>query len=318
MSFPPPGGGPPGTVFKQTSFASWDLVFVPQFMENFTTGEPIFTKAVLSLDSFAGQDVAIQFFFETVDSFGNDLEGWFVDNIGVTGAGSSGDEINVVNGVFSGVFPLAPGSNVIKVTAARTLYDPQTVIKTVTVSLDLSNPILRLLLSEDVNRNAALDTDVEIDLDGDGTDDITIDEDINGDALITTLAGGVPDAALGKLVTKTASQTVFGVFQETNPVLLTVTLNGKLVLSLKSANLDPVDPVFSTAINLVNGLNTIEVSMKDAGGLEPVPGALDVGGDPLNKLSVQVILDTQGPSLAGLGTIYPFTALKGKPGDPVV
>ncbi len=314
VSFPPPGGGPPGTVFKQTSFASWDLVFVPPFFENFTTGDPVFTKVQLPLDSYAGQDVAVQFFFETVDSFGNDLEGWSVDNIGVTGAGSAGDQlVDVVNGVFSGEFALAPGSNDIKVTASRTAYDPQTVSATVTVSLDLSNPILRLLLSEDVNGNGALNTDVDIDLDGDGTYDITIDEDINGDALITKLANGAEP-----LVTKTAAQTVFGVFQEANPVLLTVTLNGKLVLSLKSANLDPTKPSFSTAINLVNGLNTITVSMKDAGGLEPDAAAKDASDNPLNKLSVQVTLDNQGPSLTGLGTIYPFTALKGKSGDPVV
>ncbi|MDO8751777.1 MAG: hypothetical protein Q7K03_11670 [Dehalococcoidia bacterium] len=320
VSFPPsttsgpPTFSQPGTVFTDSGFAAWKLVFIPPAMFDPFTGKPILTKVELGMDAFLGKKVAVQFAYDTVDPFGNNLEGWVVDVVGVTGAGSAGDQfIDVVNGAYSGSFALATGDNKIKVTATRDAYDPQSASKTVTVSLDISNPILRLLLSEDVNGNLTKDTGVGIDLDGDGIVDITVDEDMDGNSAITKLAGGVEP-----LVTKTASQTVFGVFQENNPVLLTVELNGKLVLSLKEANLNPAKPTFSASITLVSGLNTIEVNMKDAGGLEPNPAAKDVSNNPINKLSVQVILDNKGPSLAALGTIYPFTALEGKEGDPVV
>ncbi|MSQ22120.1 MAG: hypothetical protein EXR53_02260 [Dehalococcoidia bacterium] len=325
-----PGGGPgpmtgstvPGTVFTMTDFAPWKLVFIPPSMID-GMGLPMLTGVELGMDAFVGKKVAIQFAYDTTDASGNLLEGWFVDAVGVTGAGSAGDQlIDVIGGAYQGVFALSEGENKIKVTAIRDVYDSMSAVKMITVSLDTSFPVLRLLLSEDLNGNAKLDKDVGFDFNGDSVSDLIVDEDIDGDKFITKLAGGVPDPVLGKLVTRTVSQTVFGVFQENNPASLSVHHNGKLVLTLKSAAL--TTSKFSTTIQLHNGLNTIVVSMKDEGGLEPNTAALQADAvTPLNKLSVQVILDITGPSLtsgtlAGLGTIYPFTALKGKPGDPVV
>ena len=155
---------------------------------------------------------------------------------------------------------------------------------TVTVFLDVSPPILVLLLTEDVNGNGILDAG----------------EDITGDGELTVLPA----------TTNNAVQTVFGTYEEDTPDLLTVTVNGKLVLS--THDFDPEDPTFSTTINLKSGNNASVVNLKDKGGLEPNQA------DTANNLSAQVILDITGPTLTALTTIYPFTAIAGTPGDPVV
>ncbi|MBI4200919.1 MAG: hypothetical protein HY531_01350, partial [Chloroflexi bacterium] len=99
--------------------------------------------------------------------------------------------------------------------------------------------------------------------------------------------------------------------EEDNPDLLTIVINGKLVLSQK--DFDPQKKYVSTIVNLSNqGINTIVVNMKDKGALEPDPN------NPLNLLMVEVVLDQKGPALAALATIYPFTAIAATPGDPVV
>ena len=165
-----------------------------------------------------------------------------------------------------------------------------TATSTVTVFLDTSRPIIRILLTEDVNGNSILDEG----------------KDITGDGQLTVLP----------TTTNIAVQTVFGIFEEDTPALLTVKVNGKTVLSKK--DFDAADLTFSTTINLKNGLNTIKVNLKDAGGLEPDPAALDEDGNPVNNLSTTVTLDIVGPTLTVLSTIYPFTAIAGTPGDPVV
>ncbi len=279
-------GAAPGTVFSNSFIAPYDLVYIPTAI--FAGPAPVFTQVNLPLDDFVGQTGAIQFAFDTVDGTVNDFEGWFVDDVSIVGAGAATDvdPLPVVNGTFSGAFPLAPGSNDILVTASRTAYDPQTATDSITISLDISNPILTLLLTEDVNSNGVLDEG----------------EDINGDGLLTTLANGVEP-----LETNNPVQVVFGTYVEDNPSLLTVKVNDKLVLSKKT--FDSADPTFSTIVNLKNGSNDIVVNLVDAGGLESNPA-----GDPLATVTV----DIAGPTLTALSTIYPFTFDSAKPGDPVV
>jgi hypothetical protein len=48
-----------------------------------------FAFRVLPLDGLAGRRVQIHFFFDTVDEIANDLEGWYVDEIRITGSGEA-------------------------------------------------------------------------------------------------------------------------------------------------------------------------------------------------------------------------------------
>ena len=299
VSLAPPGISPGDTFSVGEPF---DLVFVPlappfDSSPFDPTGAPVFTDVELDLGAFEGSDIAIRFFFDSVDSAFNDGEGWFVDDVEVTGAGTgAGEPITLVGDpTFSHQVVLAEGSNTINIVGTNPygLSDQASI----TVSLDTTKPILRLLLTEDLNGNGSLDgSPVTIDLG-------SFNEDITGDSLLTTLP----------LITNQSSQVAFGIFKEANGDTLTIKVNGVLAKTFKAADLAALsDTVFSTTINLQEGDNTIVVDMTDKGGQKP-----DVS-DTANTLSLTVKLDTVNPVLTALNTVYAFTALAGTPGDPMV
>ena len=290
----PPGVQPGGTFnIQEFPFA---LVFVP--LAPFDgSGVPTFTDVELDLGAFESQDVAIRFFFDSIDPGFNEGEGWFIDDVEVIGAGQgAGEPITLVGDpTFSHQVTLAEGSNTITIVGTNPYGLSDQV--SITVALDTLKPILRLLLTEDLNGNGSLDgPPVAIDLGN-------FKEDINGDTLLTKLP----------VITNQSSQTAFGVFKEANGDTLTIKVNGVLAKTFKAADLAALsDTVFSTIINLQEGNNTIVVDMTDKGGLKPD------ANDAANTLSLTVTLDTASPVLTALNTVYPFTALTGMPGDPVV
>ena len=158
VTFPPEFAGAffpnPGTFFTLPNGNQG--VFIPHFDID-PSGAPIVTQVCVSLDPFIGQTVRPQFSFDSVDATLNDGEGWFVDDIIVQGAGAAdGQILPVVNLQWQGQFDLAPGNNDITATAVRTAYDAQTATDTITVSLDISNPIIALDVLPDVTNNAVL------------------------------------------------------------------------------------------------------------------------------------------------------------------
>ncbi|MFQ6122105.1 MAG: helix-turn-helix domain-containing protein [Dehalococcoidales bacterium] len=108
--------------------------------------ERTWTKVEVSLADFAGQDIYLRFRFDTMDDIMNNFEGWYVDDISITGAGFQGQSVSVDENLqFSTIFTLAEGSNTISVTAARTNYDPKlTGSASVTGSLDTTAPVISL------------------------------------------------------------------------------------------------------------------------------------------------------------------------------
>ena len=160
VSFTPPfGGGFPqsGTFFTE-DFVPHDLVFIEPFRTNFGSGAPIFTNLCVDLDEFIGQTVQVEFSFSSGDDILNDGEGWFVDEVSVTGAGAASGlaPLPVVNFVFSGPFALTEGSNAITVTAVRNAYETQTATVTVNVFLDQSVPVITLDVLSAQTNNAIL------------------------------------------------------------------------------------------------------------------------------------------------------------------
>jgi hypothetical protein len=152
--------------------------------------------------------------------------------------------------------------------------------------MDVSKPMVKILLTEDVNANSTLDTG----------------EDIDSNSSITTLP----------LVTNVAVQTIFGTYDELNPATLTVYINDKLVKTIKSG-WDADDPTWYAQVNLTSGTNAIVVNLTDSGGLEP-----DATDTVNNVLTKSVVLDTTGPVLTALTPVYPYTATAATPGDPIV
>lgn len=148
-------------VEASTDGANWEPVawlakFWPPFMPPDITQEQYdaltmvpertWTKVEVSLADFAGQDIYLRFRFDTMDDIGNNFEGWYVDDISISGAGFQGVATAVdTNLQFSTVFTLAEGSNTISVTAARTNYEPKlTGEASVSGSLDTTAPVVVL------------------------------------------------------------------------------------------------------------------------------------------------------------------------------
>lgn len=135
---------------------AWIAKFWPPFMPPDITQEQYealyfvperaWTKVEVSLAEFAGQDIYLRFRFDSMDEFANNFEGWYIDDISITGAGFRGETVSVdENLYFSTIFTLAEGANTISVTAQRTNYAPKlTGTASVTGSLDTTKPVISL------------------------------------------------------------------------------------------------------------------------------------------------------------------------------
>ncbi|MBI4295625.1 MAG: helix-turn-helix domain-containing protein [Chloroflexi bacterium] len=104
------------------------------------------TKVDVSLTDFAGQQIYLRFRFDSWDNINNFGEGWYIDDVSISGAGFQGVTANVDQNLqFSAPFTLAEGSNTITATAARTAYAPLLQGEaSVTGSLDTAGPFLTL------------------------------------------------------------------------------------------------------------------------------------------------------------------------------
>jgi len=135
---------------------AWLAQFWPPFMPPDITQEQFdaltmvplmqWTKVEVSLADYAGQDIYLRFRFDTMDDWGNNFEGWYVDDISISGAGFQGVAVAVdANLQFSTSFTVAEGSNTISVTAARTAYVPKlTGTASVSGSMDTTAPVIVL------------------------------------------------------------------------------------------------------------------------------------------------------------------------------
>ncbi|MBI2853275.1 MAG: helix-turn-helix domain-containing protein [Chloroflexi bacterium] len=135
---------------------SWLAKFWPPFpppeipMQDWNTlkkvEDRVWTKVEVGLSAFAGQDVYIRFRMDTMDDWGNMGEGWYIDDVNITGAGFLGKTVSLDSNLqFTTWFVLAEGENILTARAARTAYAPQLIGEaSVTGSLDLNAPVLTL------------------------------------------------------------------------------------------------------------------------------------------------------------------------------
>jgi hypothetical protein len=135
---------------------AWLAKFWPPFMPPDITQEQYdalyfvpertWTKVEVSLADYAGQDIYLRFRFDTMDDISNNFEGWYIDDISISGAGFQGQAVAVDENLqFSTTFTLAEGSNTISVTAKRTNYEPAlTGTASVSGSLDTTSPVVVL------------------------------------------------------------------------------------------------------------------------------------------------------------------------------
>jgi uncharacterized repeat protein (TIGR01451 family) len=85
---------------------------------NNTSG--LFTNISISLSNYVGFQILLRFHFNTVDSAVNNFEGWYIDDIVISGTGASGSIAvsptttdNFTNGLWAGSVAVgAPGTNV--------------------------------------------------------------------------------------------------------------------------------------------------------------------------------------------------------------
>lgn len=138
---------------------SWLAEFWPPFVPLEVTQEQFsklkmvpareWTKVEISLAQYANQNIYLRFRFDTMDDWNNSQEGWYIDDLEITGAGFQGQNVNVnpvgANLGFSTTFTLAEGANTITARASRTNYDPkQSGTASVSGSLDKTKPVVTL------------------------------------------------------------------------------------------------------------------------------------------------------------------------------
>ena len=195
------------------------------------SGEPLWESVEVDLSAYVGQSIYIRFWFDTMDPWVNDMQGWFVDNIEIGGAGFDGTTASVtaatsaqktagVYGNWTTTFNLAEGVNTIKVNSANP-YDTS--------------------LTSSVQIAGFLDTTPPT---------ITIDESgINSptNAPTATITGTIDDINFQELA----------IVQTTNS-------GSKTIVTVKTL---PANKTFSKVASLSEGTNTFVATAKDGAGL---------------------------------------------------
>ena len=156
-----PIGPPPGTLFDGSEIfetPGTKFVFVPN--SHFESGGPKTTKVTIELipllleltsTDFTGATGHVRFFFDSLDGFGNEGYGWFVDDIvGFGPVSVTGLSFPVTpNPGWTGFYKPSEGSNTVTFQAKRTKYlvpgeftlaDTPTASSTVTFFLDSVAP----------------------------------------------------------------------------------------------------------------------------------------------------------------------------------
>ena len=223
----------------------------PPFCDSFGGGKPAFDPVDVNMDAFTGQDILIRFHFETVDAAVNALEGWYIDDVKIGGAGFQGVVAQVtpvtdpallsqsIFGTFQTVFNLAEGINTVTASAA-TSYDPS--------------------LKGSAEITGFLDTTPPI---------VTLDQiDSPTNTPTATLSGFIKDVNFNQLI-----------------ITHTTVLGTKTIITLKEL---PQDNTFTKSVSLVEGVNTFEATASDGAGLSgsaTTSVVLDSTGPVLTVLS---------------------------------
>ncbi|MBI4285876.1 MAG: hypothetical protein HY670_08290 [Chloroflexi bacterium] len=102
-----------------------------------------------------GKTIRLRWFFDTRNPWSNFFEGWFIDNIEVTGAGFKGKDVAVTNMQFETTFGLAEGQNEITVTASNILGMEGEV--KITGALDTTPPTVSINAMPPYTKSATID-----------------------------------------------------------------------------------------------------------------------------------------------------------------
>jgi len=198
--------------------------------QQFSGGDPKFNQVVIDLSAYVGKTIKIRFLFDTMDASVNAMEGWYVDNIDIGGAGFDGVTAPVtavsdaavkatgVYGTFSTTFNLAEGINTITVSA--------------------QNPY-----------NTTLNDSAQI------------------QGFLDTTAPNITMSGIAS-PTSSAIATVAGTIADINFKELTIqhtsTLGTKTIVTVKAL---PGDGTFTKVAGLVEGINTFKATATDGAGL---------------------------------------------------
>ena len=230
----------------------------PPFCDPFFGGgepEAVFDGVFVDLSAFDGQNLHIRFHFDTVDAAVNQLEGWYIDDVEIGGAGFQGVTAPVtpvtdpallaqsIFGTFSTAFNLAEGINTVSANATNPYDSSLQGTAQITGFLDTTAP------------------DVVLD---------PIDSPTNTPA--ATLSGTIDDVNFQELV-----------------ITQTTILGTKTIITLKSL---PEGNTFSKNVSLVEGTNTFEATATDGAGFTGsamIEVVLDTTGPVLT------VLDTNYP-----------------------
>jgi len=99
----------------------------------------VWEQVEFDLGAYAGKTATIGFLFNTGDEYGNDFQGWYIDDVEVVGAGTAGVFINVTNQMFNITIELVEGLNTIKLGADNGYLQNET---SVNVTLDTISPVI--------------------------------------------------------------------------------------------------------------------------------------------------------------------------------
>ncbi len=227
-AFPPPGA------HGSFNFIELDPLFI----------NPSMSRVEMELSAFAGQRVMIRFTFDSIDAFANDGEGWYLDDIKVTGSGFKTIIVPttllvtpIMDGgqafyrTFSTPFELAEGQNEVGF-IGRQPYSPfNDGFTLITGFVDQTAPQVTLFGVPGATSN-----------------------------LVQTLQGTVLDATFQSL----------DVTQK-NP-------DGSTVVVFSTGSL-PEDGSFSVPVSLLEGANTFTAVATDGGNLNATSTPLVVVGD---------------------------------------
>lgn len=194
------------------------------------SGEPQFNEVAIDLSAYVGKEIKIRFYFDTMDAYVNAMEGWYIDNINIGGAGFDGVTASVtavtdaavkatgVYGTFSTTFNLAEGIN--------------------TITINAQNPY-----------------------------DSTLKDEVQIAGFLDTTAPVVTMAAM-QSPTSAATAKIEGTIGDINFQELTIqqttSLGTKTIVTVKSL---PDDGTFTKVAGLVEGTNTFTATATDGAGL---------------------------------------------------
>jgi uncharacterized protein YjiK len=249
------GGGaapPPAQAHPSFHYVELDPLFL----------QPNLVPVHADLSPFSGKRVMVRFRFDSVDAFANEGEGWYLDDIRISGEGFKTITVpttllttpQVAGNVkywrtFSTPFTLAEGENEVGAGGFQP-YSPFLFNGTlIHVFVDQTEPVVELFGLPQATKN-----------------------------LLQTLQGRVKDAT----------------FQS-----LSITQNGQLIFTLSSM---PQNGEFSIPVSLIEGLNTFEAVATDGGGLQnDPPASLQTIGDvTAPTASVKVVtIASEGEAVVG-------------------